>query len=158
MATEVLHQLTPLLAGKHEAIAGSRSFAALRLPTPPHTEPIGPVEDLGFYVWEWLTHLGLFQDLVIDKIVEAYAPAARKLALNIHDGVIASTISTLTVTERRYVSWTGCPAFFDADALKPLNGLLPGHPVTMIVCNVVMLFKSKREWLKRLQGRTGAQG
>lgn len=153
-----LQQVTPLLAGKHEAIEGSRSFAALRVPAPPHTEPIGPVDELGFYIWEWLTHLGLFQDLVIDKIVEAYAPAARKLALNIHDGVIASTISTLTVTERRYVSWTGYRDFFDAETLKPLNGLLPGHPVTMIVCNAVMLFKSKREWLKLSQGRAGAQG
>lgn len=147
-----LWRLTPLLDETHEAIAGSSAFARLREPVPPHVAPRGPVLELGYYVWEWLRHLGILGDLSIDGTIGASADFFKKLAGNIDDGFLSTVVATFTIADGQYATWTGGHSFFDTRSKKFVEEALPLKPVTLIVCNVMALYGRKQNRLRVLRG------
>jgi hypothetical protein len=95
------------------------------------------------YLYEWLVHLGLFDDVEVGEILDNVL-----LTFKTH-----ATKAVLTVADGRYVTWTGYERWYDV-LRDETEFEMPAPAVTLITCNVAALIVGKEERLAVLAGGT----
>ena len=110
--------------------------------------PVSVVDQLRLYLYEWLSHWNCFKDSQIERLLKRLDTPLKHFAEVIEAGATFGNL-LVTISDKRYVSWSGCKCFYDLefdDDVKQLDA----PAVTFMMCNVVALLTVKQRWLQKL--------
>jgi hypothetical protein len=127
-----------------------------------------PAAQLYIGLYEWLHHLGCFEQYVILRLLNKSKLALQLYAVELtksydaFDAVVSSErlpplpvlTSFYTIVDQRYAIWSGATAWYDADTDADVPART-GIGVTYLSCDLFGLFRSKQLLLQKLRGAHG---
>lgn len=101
-------------------------------------------------LYEWLLHLGFINADQAGRIVDVLSGHVDLLAVRLEKEDRAEGIPTcvVTVADKRFVTCTGMPAWYDVDFDEVVTDL-PEVVVTAIICNTTALHFRMERWRNR---------
>ena len=110
---------------------------------------LDPLVGVNLAIADWVTHLGLFTDAQVYRLLSAIDKQLESFANTLSDARMP--VFTIAICDGRWVSCVGRERFFDMQEYEEIDQL-PDYCVTHIICDVTQLYAKMKYRVERAAG------